>query len=106
MFGCCPACVKYGGYGDICPGVQWEEQGNQAIPGNIAFGDDLSTDPNAYPLSFIQQTVDLPCSFVDLTEVYSDTTQLNARKSDQCRMDKIKGWLENNSTNHQSAMSA
>ena len=54
MFGCCPACVKYGAYGDICPGIHWDEQENEAIPGNIAFGDDLSKDPRSYPGTFIQ----------------------------------------------------
>eukprot|EP00092_Neocalanus_flemingeri_P017848 GFUD01019312.1.p1 GENE.GFUD01019312.1~~GFUD01019312.1.p1 ORF type:complete len:616 (-),score=163.54 GFUD01019312.1:35-1882(-) len=84
MFGCCPACVKYQDYGQICPGVDWENTGNvfdgTANPTSISYGDDSSGDLTSYPDTFIHETVDLPCSLVHLREFYSNSSyQLQER---------------------------
>jgi len=76
LFGCCPACVKYRGPGEMCPGIDWEKQNNPDNPKiatGLAYGFETSTDLHNYTHSFIHETIDLPCSMVTLSEVYTST---------------------------------
>ena len=54
IFGCCPACVKYREYGEICPGVDWKDDSNKATPVGLMFGEDISSDLSTYPDSYLE----------------------------------------------------
>ena len=54
LYGCCPACVKYLEYSDLCPGVSWSRDGDSVTADNIVFGDDLSPGLSEWPDKYIE----------------------------------------------------
>jgi len=76
LFGCCPACVKYQTAGDICPGIGWEDSQDGIQTSGLAYGEDTAQNIKTYPNTYIQQTIDLPCSMVTLFEKYTGRMQV------------------------------